>query len=111
MKINPLFYFVIIFFLISCRGSQKSTIENPSRGLGENPYILIDSKPVTKEVFRKINPEEISSITVINKKNGEKLYGIKAKHGAILVETIKEQNTNDLDTTNRYSQNEIKNLR
>ncbi|MEL6675869.1 MAG: hypothetical protein AAFR61_26920 [Bacteroidota bacterium] len=58
-----------------------------STGNGKDPLVLVDHIPLkNKAEMELVKPEQIESVEV-NKKNPERLYGPKAKHGAVLVIT------------------------
>lgn len=77
----------VISALFACKATQVSTTEDPTKGLGDNPYYELDGQPATKESLKNIDPQQIASVTVINKKSGRKLFGKMAKDGAVIFET------------------------
>ncbi len=93
MKKITIFRFLIfsIFFFGYVTGCSKSikNIEDASKRLGKNPYFEVDNQPVQRNEFIEYNPEDIASLTIYGKKSAVKLFGNKAKDGAVTVETIK----------------------
>lgn len=82
------FYLVILAtFLLACQASNVSTADNPTRELGKNPYYKIDGKETTKSELQTIDPEQIESVSMLNKKSGRKIFGKRARDGAVLIET------------------------
>jgi TonB-dependent SusC/RagA subfamily outer membrane receptor len=60
-----------------------------STSSGKDPLFIVDSKEVTKEKFRTLNPKKIESVTVLKDKSATEKYGDKGKNGVIVVKTKK----------------------
>ncbi len=56
---------------------------------GKKPYFIVDGKPITYKEFKKLDSDQIESISVLKDKNAIDRYGDKAKNGVILVTTKK----------------------
>jgi len=55
--------------------------------LGPNPYYEIDGKPVEFNYLITINADDIAILTTFYDKEANKLYGEKAKDGAVIITT------------------------
>jgi len=58
---------------------------------GGETFFVIDDKPVTAEEVKQIDPKTIDHMDVLKGESATKLYGEKAKHGAVLIFTKKNQ--------------------
>ena len=54
-------------------------------------FFVIDDKPATAEEVKRIDPKTIDHMDVLKGESATKLYGEKAKHGAVLIFTKKNQ--------------------
>ena len=67
------------------------------KGITTDPdsvFIVIDGVPATQEMIQTIVPQQISSISMLKGEAARKLYGDRAKHGAILVGTKNKETEN-----------------
>lgn len=67
------------------------------KGMTTDPdsvFIVIDGVPATQEMIQTIVPQQISSISMLKGEAARKLYGDRAKHGAILVGTKNKETEN-----------------
>ncbi|MDN5287813.1 MAG: family peptidase [Mucilaginibacter sp.] len=62
---------------------------NISFDKNKNPLILVDGKEVPATDIKKLSPNVIETMSVINDDNATKKYGDKAKDGVILITTKK----------------------
>lgn len=53
----------------------------------KNPLILVNNKKIGKQKIKEIKPESVKSINVVNGLQGRIRYGIRGRHGVILIET------------------------
>ena len=60
----------------------------------DSVFIVIDGVPATQEMIQTIVPQQISSISMLKGEAARKLYGDRAKHGAILVGTKNKETEN-----------------
>jgi TonB-dependent SusC/RagA subfamily outer membrane receptor len=67
---------------IKIRG-QSSLNSNP------NALVIIDGVPMTMEEFKRLNPDDILEINVMNASEAVALYGSRAANGVILIKTKK----------------------
>ena len=58
---------------------------------GGETFFVIDDKPATAEEVKQIDPKTIDHMDVLKGESATKLYGEKAKHGAVLIFTKKNQ--------------------
>ena len=63
---------------ISCQASAQQN---------NNPLFIIDGAVSTQEIFIKLDPKKIESMQVFKGEKATALFGNKAGHGVILVET------------------------
>jgi TonB-dependent SusC/RagA subfamily outer membrane receptor len=70
----------------------------------DNKLIIIDGKESPNSEFKKINPNDIESVTILKGENAVKIYGLKAKNGVIRIMTKKgiENINKNITVTNRY---------
>jgi N-acetylmuramoyl-L-alanine amidase len=61
-------------------------LDADAKNVGKNPYVELDGKPFNDE-FKTIPKQILKSIKIIGKNEAVKIYGDKAKEGAILVTT------------------------
>ena len=85
MKYNLI---LTILLLVSCQ-SSKLTPDQATGKLGEKPYFEIDGEAVSQDQPQDYNPNEIAALTSYFDKEAVKLYGKKAKDGAVIIETKK----------------------
>ena len=71
--------------ILAC--SNKLSPSEAVQKLGSNPYIEFDGKPAEYSYLQSVNPQDISVIQTYYNKEAIKLYGEKAKDGAVLIET------------------------
>jgi hypothetical protein len=62
---------------------------NISFDKNKNPLIMVDGKEVAPADIKKLNPNIIESMSVLNDDNATKQYGDKAKDGVIIITTKK----------------------
>jgi TonB-dependent SusC/RagA subfamily outer membrane receptor len=55
-----------------------------------DPLLVVDGIPVTAEEFRKLNQQDIQSVTVLRDASGIAIYGNRAKNGVIIITTKNE---------------------
>jgi rhomboid protease GluP len=55
----------------------------------KNILVIIDGKPISKESLSAVKPDIVQSISILKGAAAKALYGDKAKHGVLLVETKK----------------------
>jgi len=77
----------LILSLIICSCSHRITPTEAVKKLGQNPYYEFDGKPVEFSFLKNVDPMNISVIHTYYDKEAIKLYGEKAKDGAVLIET------------------------
>ena len=70
--------------------AQISNAGSDALSAGET-FFVIDDKPATAEEVKKIDPKTIDHMDVLKGESATKLYGEKAKHGAVLIFTKKNQ--------------------
>lgn len=80
-----LFLSAFIFSFTLC--FSQSNKENIVNEMGQNPMFFLDSIRINKDEFRNINPQNISSLSTVTKKEATNLYGEEGKDGIIFVET------------------------
>ncbi|MGF7038752.1 M56 family metallopeptidase [Mucilaginibacter lappiensis] len=56
----------------------------------KNPLILVDGKEIPAADIKKLNPNTIASMTVLNDETSAKKYGDKAKNGVVVITTNKK---------------------
>jgi hypothetical protein len=79
------FILVLLMIILGC--SHKLAPTQATQKLGPNPYFEFDGKPVEFSYLKTVNPMDISVIHNYYNKEAIKLYGEKAKDGAVLIET------------------------
>ena len=57
-----------------------------------SPLVILDETEVSTETMKKLNPENIESITVLKDVSATAKYGQKGKYGVILITTRKKMN-------------------
>ena len=57
--------------------------------LEQQPLIVLDGEPITREAMEKLDPKSIAHMEVLKDASATKLYGDKAKNGAIVITTKK----------------------
>ena len=87
------YFFIIpllaaVFFTVQISGLQAQN-KKP-----DSPIIILDKKAVTIEELRKIDFNNIESISVLKEENAINLYGEKAANGVILITTYKTKQEN-----------------
>ena len=70
--------------------AQISNAGSDALSAGET-FFVIDDKPATAEEVKQIDPKTIDHMDVLKGESATKLYGEKAKHGAVLIFTKKNQ--------------------
>ncbi|WP_299336086.1 M56 family metallopeptidase [uncultured Psychroserpens sp.] len=88
--------------IMTTKGSKNTfTNEQNSKGIilktngtfieddGQQPLFIIDGKTISKKELEDINPNNIESIDIIKDDKAIKAYGKKAKNGAVIVRTHK----------------------
>lgn len=70
---------------ITTKDAAKGNVIN----LSSQPLTILDGKPVSNEVLKSINPENIESVTVLKDKAATAVYGEKGKNGVIFINTKK----------------------
>ena len=70
--------------------AQISNAGSDALSAGET-FFVIDDKPATAEEVKRIDPKTIDHMDVLKGESATKLYGEKAKHGAVLIFTKKNQ--------------------
>jgi TonB-dependent SusC/RagA subfamily outer membrane receptor len=70
------------------------TTKGVAGGFPSGALYVIDSKEVTLAEVEKLNPDMIASISILKNESAVKVYGEKAKHGAILITTKTKAATN-----------------
>ena len=68
--------------------AQISNAGSDALSAGET-FFVIDDKPATAEEVKQIDPKTIDHMDVLKGESATKLYGEKAKHGAVLIFTKK----------------------
>ena len=89
-------------------GIRQHTIEVDAKDLNSTKYPLyiVDEKEIPIEEFKKINPDDIYSMTVLKDKHATDKYGEKAKDGVVEI-TMKKENKQS-NTKSHKSSSEIK---
>ncbi|WP_460218382.1 M56 family metallopeptidase [Psychroserpens sp. MEBiC05023] len=54
---------------------------------GEQPIFIIDGKALSEGEIKDLNPNNIDNVEIIKGKKAEKIYGIRGKNGAVIVNT------------------------
>jgi len=70
--------------------AQISNAGSDALSAGET-FFVIDDKPATAEEVKQIDPKTIDHMDVLKGESATKIYGEKAKHGAVLITTKKNQ--------------------
>ncbi|MEL1246314.1 carboxypeptidase-like regulatory domain-containing protein [Flavobacterium sp. DGU11] len=74
----------------SVQSSQGQVIvRGQSSSLPEGPLYVIDGVPVSSDVFKNLNSEDIVSITVLKDASVTALYGSRGASGVIIIKTKK----------------------
>ena len=63
---------------------------NDQPKIPNDPIYAIDGKIVNQETFKKIDPKDISSISVLSNEDAEKKYGKEGKNGVIEIILVKK---------------------
>jgi hypothetical protein len=61
----------------------KAITFSPADGTGEEPMYLLDGKPISKEEFKALNPDNIDRVNVYKGESATQLYGSRAAGGAV----------------------------
>lgn len=83
--IQSIIFSVVLFVTMESYGQQSA---DSISDLGTNPYLVLDGRNISMEEFKNIDPDEISSLTVVKHKSARKIYGKKANDGAVIIETL-----------------------
>ncbi|WP_181369409.1 TonB-dependent receptor plug domain-containing protein [Flavobacterium album] len=70
-------------------GTTPLIIRGQSSNLPADPLYVIDGVPVSSDVFKNINSDDIVSITVLKDTSATALYGNRGANGVIIVKTKK----------------------
>jgi len=75
---------------ISAKGVTGEHVENPKQKLGKNPLTIINGKEINKIKDKSYIINNNSTITseILEPEEAQKIYGDKAKDGAIIIEEI-----------------------
>lgn len=74
----------------SVQSSQEQVIvRGQSSSLPEGPLYVIDGVPVSSDVFKNLNSEDVVSITVLKDASATALYGSRGASGVIIIKTKK----------------------
>jgi hypothetical protein len=60
---------------------------NAIQKLGPNPYYVLDSTRIQQTDLGNIDPNQITSLTILTDTSAIKLFGIEANDGAVIIET------------------------
>jgi len=81
--------------IVSIKLVTKSRIkENLRIGPSKNhptPLYLLNDNTISSDLFKKINPKEITSLLVLKKKEALLKFGQKGQHGALIITTTKQE--------------------
>ncbi|HEY6503393.1 MAG TPA: hypothetical protein VIZ28_05405 [Chitinophagaceae bacterium] len=82
------YIFVGLLFLTVTSFGQlpKKTMKK----MGQNPVLFLDSTETDMAALQKLNPFDISNISIVKPKKAKRLLGDKGSDGAIYVTTVKE---------------------
>ena len=78
--------FIIFFFLAATSFAQFPKKAN--KRMGQNPIVFLDSIEIEKSVLQKINPFDISNISIVKPRKAKKLLGHRGVDGAVYITTI-----------------------
>jgi hypothetical protein len=87
-----------IFMLISflAAGQEKELKYIPKNGgvhcrlslqVQKDTLYTLNNIMVNKELIKELNPENIKSITVLDKEKGQSLYGSQGRNGVVIIQT------------------------
>ena len=93
-------------------GIKQHTIELDAKDLNsiKNPLYIIDGEEVSDEAFKKINSDDIYSMTVLKDKHATDKYGEKAKDGVVEI-TMKKENEFIMVLRKKTSDDQLKEYR
>lgn len=77
---------LIIIILTSCKSNKlepKTAIEK----LGPNPYFEINGESINRNELGNYDPNSIASLTTFYNEDAIRLFGNKAKDGAVIIQT------------------------
>ena len=77
---------------------------------GGDPLILVDGIPVDITTFSRMNPEDVSKVSVLKDAASTAIYGARAAFGVLLVTTKKGQGKLKISYKSNYSIGKIGNL-
>jgi len=87
-----------LLVVFACENKKSATLESKTEiqkkdsvtqlNTGVNPLIIIDGEIASREVFEKLNPDDIKGVFVSKEKDANtKKFGDKAKDGVIIIST------------------------
>jgi len=80
-------HFVLVFLLIPFSIFGQEPPINALQKLGPNPYYLFDSTQIYQSDLESIDPNQISSLTILLDTSAIEQFGVEAKDGAVIIET------------------------
>lgn len=88
-------------------GATKVVIRgNSSVQANKNPVYIVDGVPVKEEDFKKLNQNDINTVTVLKDTAATSLYGNRAANGVVVVQTKNgiQQNLSEKELKKRFKE-------